>query len=880
MEESAVNEFFYECEEILQRVSSTLSQKEPSAISHSMIDSLYRDVHTIKGSSQLFGFHNIALVAHAIEASLEPVRSGKTSLDKSYIDFIFKGFDLIEKILREPERDLNKDPSLQAEIVEALPHLVSFVTKRLGGEFYIKHDGVPDASARFTPEVVKEEKAVSPSVVTESAPRAQTEKPASSEETNVEATTIRVQVGLLDKLMNLVGEMVLTRNQVLQYARKTDEAELLALTQKLDLVTGELQDNVMKTRMQPIGTVFSKFQRVIRDLSRDLGKNIELVVQGAETELDKSLIEAIKDPLTHIIRNSCDHGIESIEKRKAKGKPEKGILQLKAFHEGGQVIIEIRDDGGGIHPEKVKAKAIDKGLISKERAAMLSDKEAQELIFAAGFSTAEQVTSISGRGVGMDVVRNNVEKVGGMIELESVPDQGTSLRLRIPLTLAIVPAMIIRSGKDHFAVPQVKLQELLRIDMEDPAAPKIEKLQGQDVFRLRGKLLPLISCQELMNAGTTREQKSVYNVVVLHGDPYAFGLIVDEICDTADIVVKPLPPFLKKADMFSGSTIMGDGSVSLILDTQGVSNHMKVSQRAADMQKKQNLQTIAPTKSLFKETNEFLFFKLSHPGTYAIPLILVQRLEEFSREDIQHSGQEKIIKYRDTLLPLIFLNEYLGFEEKSGDDDSLSKISVIVVSKSNRLFGFVVNEVQDVLLSDCEIIPHVREAKGLLGTIIAQDKSVITIIDTYSVIGETVKASGGPSSSGEKIKQRSGKILFAEDTNFFVKLVRGVLEKAGYEVTHAPDGEVALRLLKAASPGAFDFVISDIEMPNLNGFGFAAAVRKDGGPHRNLPMVALTTRFTEADQKRGKDAGFNMYLEKLKSDELLEALDRLTEERK
>jgi two-component system, chemotaxis family, sensor kinase CheA len=882
--ENALDEFFAECEEIIQRVSNTLTKLEDHDLDQEIVDSLYRDMHTLKGTSQLFGFTTIGLIAHSIEASLEPVRRNKISLDRRFTDYIFKSLDLIDRIMKRPETELEQDHELQSELVATLPQLVTIATQKFNGDLFAHRDASPDESissyqgpAPSAPPAVLESVPAAPVFIP--APKVNTstpetifekkinimEKTAPIDESSAESSTIRVQVTLLDKLMNLVGEMVLTRNQVLQYAKSSDSNEFLSLTQRLDMATTELQDSVMRTRMQPIGSVFTKFHRLVRDLSRDLGKNIDFQVQGAETELDKSLIEAIKDPLTHIVRNSCDHGIETPAIRKNSGKDEQGSLLLRAYHEGGQVIIEIKDDGKGIDPHKIRQKAVEKRVISPEKAATLSDKEAQELIFAAGFSTAEQVSSVSGRGVGMDVVRTNVERVGGMIELQSVAGQGTTLRLKIPLTLAIVPAMVIRSGADYYAVPQMKLQELIRVDMEE-SGPKIEKLQGQEVFRLRGQLLPLICCDQLTRPGKIKEKRSVYNIAVLSGESHLYGLVVDEICDTADIVVKPLPPFLKKIDLFSGATIMGDGLIALIIDVNGVGSQMKISHGG----EKRQQSTVAQSKAAFKENTDFMLVRLAHAGCYAIPLVLVHRLEEFSSKDLSYSGNECVAKYRGSLLPLISLNDFFGYKRDPSEQEQRAKLSVVVVAKNNRLFGLVVDEVMDIMSSDFEITPHVKDSPGFMGSIIAPDKTVVTVLDSYWIVDKSM----GLPAEKYRFKAKNVRVLFAEDTMFFVKQVMKVLAAAGLQVEHASDGVQALKLLKQAQPGYYDFILSDIEMPNMNGYELAAAVRADAELEK-IPLIALTTRFTEADQRRGLNAGFTKYLEKLKSNELLEAIDQI-----
>lgn len=891
-QESALQEFFAEGEEILQRVTEILTRAEERGLSQNEIDSLYRDVHTLKGSAQLFGFTSIGIIAHAMEASLEPVRQNKIKLDRTFVDIIFACLDRIGRIFENPSLDIEKDPSLQKEINLLIAKLVDMATSKFEGAIILKRDTIPldeakkPAREESTPvqviqKNVAEEKAAAPAPLKESlspvrqaankieetlqAPRKNTmEKPL--EESTSESNSIRVQVGLLDKLMNLVGEMVLTRNQVLQYARVNDDNDFLKLTQRLDLVTTELQDNVMRTRMQPIGSVFNKFQRVVRDLSRDLGKNIELVVVGAENELDKSLIEAIKDPLTHIVRNSCDHGIESPAVRRANGKNEQGKISLNAYHEGGQMIIDIQDDGGGLDPAKIRDKAIQKRLISPEKATTLTDKQAQELIFLPGFSTAEQVSSVSGRGVGMDVVKTNIEKIGGMVEVESVHHQYTRLRLRIPLTLAIVPAMIVSCGKEKYAIPQVKLQELLRVDLEEGG--KIERLQGNYIYRLRDQLLPLVFCNELMT-GKIEEARTVFNIVVLNSSNRAYGLVVDEIKDTADIVVKPLPTFLKKVDIFSGATIMGDGSIALIVDTEGVSGRALGVHKDSHQSRNDFLRDGKKDERPMHTTiTEYLLARIEN-GVFAIPLVLVHRLEEFNPSSFDHSGDETLVKYRDGLLPILEARKLLGLKHQNSEA-STNLRPVVVISKNNRLYGLSVDEIMDITMTENEIVEHIHPKEGLLGTVIAPNGEVLTIIDTYGLIN---KATGVVVEKKKKVGKKV-KVLLAEDTLFFMKQISKVLSEAGLEITHAPDGEEALKLLHENGPGYFGLIVSDIEMPKMTGYDFAQKVKTDPS-YKHIPMIALTTRFREVDQEKGYACGFDRYLEKLQSDELIGTINSL-----
>lgn len=890
--DAALSEFYAECEEILQRVSSDLSKIEQGDFSKDILDGLYRDMHTLKGTAQLFGFRNIGLVSHTIEAAMEPVRQGKMQLDHKLIDLIYLCLDFVGRVLKKPDLDLNNDPSLSEELSRLLPKLMEVATSKFDGSYqtvldstFLTHEGklfsldaqasaeeVTGADLKTVPETAREAIATSfPQINVlniQTPQKPKTEKTMQSDDQQAEATSIRVQVSLLDKLMNLVGEMVLTRNQVLQFAKVNESGELSKLTQRLDIVTTELQDNVMKTRMQPIGNVFTKFQRLVRDLARELDKSIELHIQGAETELDKSLVEAIKDPLTHIVRNACDHGLETTTQRKATGKNPQGNIFLKAYHEGGQIIIEVSDDGAGLDPVKLKNKAIQKKIISAEEAASLTAQEAHELIFLPGFSTAEQVTAVSGRGVGMDVVRTNVEKVGGTIDIASSLSQGTTIRLRIPLTLAIVPAMIIRTGNECFAIPQIKLQELLRVDTEE-SGHRIEVLQGQKFYRLRDQLLPLLSSHQIMHPIEKRADPSVFNIVVLNAEPHAYGLIVDEIKDTADIVVKPLPNFMKKGDLFSGATVMGDGSVSLIVDTQGIAQHSMFKRSGTLETSKTKLEEKKLEKNIKTVEAEYLIFDLKSKTHFAIPLALVFRLEEFKSSQVEQSGDDYIVKYRGSLLHLVDTAQFLGAKSQ-GTLNEKENIFVIVVSKNNRYFGFVVNSIVDIVSSSHEITPQVKDQYGLLGNIILENQTVLTIIDGYSIID---LASGKSVTKGHKSKTKVS-ILLLEDTAFFVKQITRTLESAGHSVVHVENGDEALKALESSDPSRFDLIVSDIEMPKMNGFEFAQKLRSLT-KFKQIPLVALTTRFRLDDQAKGKEVGFDLYLEKLKADELILGIDQL-----
>ena len=546
-------------------------------------------------------------------------------------------------------------------------------------------------------------------------------------------SSIRVQVSLLDSLMTLMGEMVLVRNQVLQFSSRSEDLGILGMSKRLNAVTNEIQSGIMKTRMQPIGNLLEKFHRVTRDLSGELGKKISLQLSGAETELDKSLLEDLKDSLTHIVLNSCDHGIEPPAERLAAGKPEAGTVSIKAFHESGQVIVEVADDGRGLRPETLVAKAVEKGLISREQAERLSEKEALGLIFAPGFSTAEKVTSVSGRGVGMDVVRVNIERVGGTIELSSTPGAGALIRLKIPLTLAIVPALLVRCRNATFAIPQVKLEELLRLDAGEGG---VELLHGVPVYRLRGKVLPLVDLAVVLGLGSRPASnlvESALTIAVLQGEGGSFGVIIDEVRDTADIVVKPLTRLLKSLQVYSGATILGDGSVALILDVTGLSQVSRLGREKAAAPMR------APdADARAGESKDFLLVNLNSPTKHALPLGCVHRLEELQPSQVELSGGMRVVRYRGQVLPLVSANQVLGY----GDPGARAgQIPVVVMRFEGRLFGIEVCSVSDTFSTNLPVLPSLRRQHGIAGNI-GTSGELVVVLDPAALVGELLGRTG------------------------------------------------------------------------------------------------------------------------------------------
>jgi len=914
----AIDEYLGEGREILERVSKTLQLIERGANSVEHMGELYRDMHTLKGSSQLFGYMAVGQVAHAMETSLDPLRKSRSTISPRLIDTCLINVDLLAKLLGAIESS-GTDNGFQTEVNHAVAQLVEAATAQfknsveLSKDIFYRDEERSHKSAaveKAPPKVKTAEKIKAPEelqsrVQSERSPveKEQSSSNAASKVSDVaggatpnavspQDSTIRVHVNLLDRILNLVGELVLVRNQLLQHRTKNEDTDFLNTSKSLDVVTSDLQSEVMKTRMQPIESVVGKFQRVVRDIARDLNKKIDLTLEGSDTELDKSLLESIKDPLTHIVRNSCDHGIETIEERKKAGKPDSGHVLIRAFHEGGQVVIEISDDGRGLHRERIVAKALERGIIDKERASKMSDREICELIFAPGFSTAAQVTSVSGRGVGMDVVKTNIDKVGGSVEISSVQGKGTTIQLRIPLTLAIVPALVIRSSKSVFAIPQVKLVELVRVG-DGSASGNIEYLQGRPMFRLRGSLLPLLDIRDITGEKYEAKYDEQIYIVVLNSDGDHFGLLVPEILDTADIVVKPLSSFLKQLSAFSGATILGDGSIALILDVGGVAQFGKVLNKRVQ---KDNREAFSKQerKSASSDVQEFLLLSMGSDAVHAVPLCLVQRLEEFDVADIEQSGEQRVVRYRDALLPLIRLKTVLKYPDLklAAASTDAPRTSIVVIQRSGRSYGLEVDEILDIVTIDGQIDDSIRDRAGILGNIIHQ-KEVVVVLDALGIIERfhgalsqggrsEIKALGKSNadplselrSRNNELKNKKIRVLYAEDVAFFRRHVSKVLNEAGIDVTTFEDGALALQELDSVPKDQYNLILSDIEMPNMTGLELVREIRKR--EHlKNIPVIALTTRYRESDIEIGRQAGFDIYLEKLNPEKLMDAVSKL-----
>jgi two-component system chemotaxis sensor kinase CheA len=822
-----IHEFLIESDENLSRLDQDLVELEKHPHDALLLGSIFRTIHTIKGACGFLAFSTLEGITHQAESILSQLRDGERELTPALVSLILETVDATRKVLASIEESGKEGPLRFEALVERLrfaaqnpneveqpsalvPAVVDSAPEALADESI---DHVPSDHQRIEradiPELAKPETEGKEDEVT---------RHSAAVDSN-----IRVGVGLLDKLMDLVGELVLTRNQILQFNSEGEDPALNATSQRLNLITTELQEGVMKTRMQPIGVVWNKLPRVVRDIAIDLGKQIRLEMDGAETELDRTIIEAIKDPLMHLVRNSCDHGVESPEVRMRAGKPPQGTLTLRAYHEGGQVNIEVGDDGAGIDVARVKQKAIEKGLLRPEHADKLSDREALSLIFEPGFSTAQVVTNISGRGVGMDVVKSHIEKIGGVVDIFSRLGEGATVKIRIPLTLAIIPGLVITSGGERFVIPQVSLLELIRIE-GDSSGKHIEYVHGTPVYRRRGSLLPIAYLNQVLDLKSADRAEAV-----------------DGINDTQEIVVKPLGKQLKGLTLYAGATIMGDGRVALILDVlgigqcSGVFGEAREAARAADKQKAQ----------VEIEQQRLLLFRSGSFHRLAVPLSLVARLEEFPQSAIEHAGGGQVVQYRGRILPLVSLRSVLE-PDSAAQDVSTDPVQVVVFNDGDVSVGMVVDQILDVA-EEAVTVRQRSDRKGLLGSAVVGTK-----VTDFLDLNEVLRAVEGSRSLVADERANSKKVLVLDASAFSRGMIRGGLDMAGYSVLEAESLGEAIRKMEQQP---IDAVVATLDL-QANGSSALLAALRGHSDWARIPVLALVDPDELARASAARTAGF------------------------
>ncbi|MBU1168178.1 MAG: chemotaxis protein CheW [Proteobacteria bacterium] len=728
-------------------------------------------------------------------------------------------------------------------------------------------------------------------------------------------SSLRVNINLLDTLMTLAGELVLSRNQLMQGVSANNARATELSSQRIDMITSELQEAIMRTRMQPISNIFNKFTRVVRDLSKDLGKQIELFIEGKDVELDKTIIEAINDPLTHLVRNSVDHGIESPDIRMARKKPMTGKIVLKAFHEAGQVNIEIIDDGNGIDGDIIAGVSVKRGLITEQEKSQMSEKDKIGLIFLPGFSTAEQITDVSGRGVGMDVVKTNLDKLGGIIDIDSTVGVGTTFRIKLPLTLAIIPSQIVSIGSERYAIPQVNLDELLRIPAVQ-VKERIEKVGNADVVRLRGNLLPLLNLSELLdiektfihpedgrmhtdkrktisdrrsrqldedageeNKALEREHKakrapgdrryrsaSAINIAVVSAGNFKYGLVVDKLWDSEEIVVKPLGRHLSQCEGYAGATIMGDGKVALILDVASLARMGNLMTVSGKVMEKEGVKS----KDIASDRSSLLLFRNAATEQFAAPLSLVERIERIQTKDIETVGGKRVIQYRGGTLPLHELSEVAKVKPLPEKDQH----EVIVFKIAKKEVGLLVSPPVDAVEVDLNIDATTLKQPGIMGSIIVGDFTTLMVdmFDIVKILNPDWFFERESLTKKTKKTPENVTLLFAEDSAFFRNQVKGFFEDEGFKVLAAEDGSKAWDLLVEFAD-EISGVVTDLEMPVMDGFELSKRI-KTSELYSHLPVIALTSLASEADMKKGLKSGIDSYEIKLDREQLVSVVKR------
>ncbi|HTP43611.1 MAG TPA: chemotaxis protein CheW [Candidatus Acidoferrum sp.] len=791
-----VKDFLQESSENLDRLDRELVGLEKNPRDADALASVFRTIHTIKGTCGFLGFDKLEKVAHVGENLLTRLRDGKLTLNPEITTGLLTMVDAVRQMLKEIESTGQDGDDTYPELLQTLsrlqepaagdatsstaqaqppkpttkkpleePRAETPAPEKAGAP--PKHAEIKALSAKFRPVrgkmggLLVERGLLKPeelAIALEEQDKGDRRRLgdilvslnlAKPEDINAVVQflesrtretapeTIRVGVNLLDKLMTLVGELVLARNQLLQLSNTSRDAGLQAVSQRMNLIATELQEEVMKTRMQPIGNIWSQFPRTVRDVALGCGKQVEIEMVGKDTELDKTIIEAIKDPLTHLVRNSVDHGIELPEDRARAGKDPTGRLTLRAFHEGGQVIIEISDDGAGLNVERIRQKAVERGLVTAEQAPRMAEREIFNLIFLPGFSTAQKVTNVSGRGVGMDVVKTNVEKIGGTVDLQSSLGLGTTVRVKIPLTLAIIPALIVTCGGDRYAIPQVSLLELVRLE-DTKAVTGIELVHGVPVHRLRGRLLPIVYLRRELRIGDSGQAKNeddAVNIVVLQADGRQFGLVVDTINDTEEIVVKPLRKQLKSIKTFAGASIMGDGKVALILDVVGLAQRASV---VSETKEHAEAAKAAEAAAGSAQKRSYLLFSGPDDAHMAIPLDTLARLEELPVSQVEKTGTRWVAQYRGQILPLVNLG-YALLERRTRrrskefeDIGKAERYQVLVCNHEGHRAGLVVERIVDIVEDSAEVkYPASRE--GVLYSAVIQGR-VTEMIDVPAVL--------------------------------------------------------------------------------------------------------------------------------------------------
>ncbi len=894
-------------------------ESQGASLDDAVVNTMFRAVHTIKGNAGFFNVKPITELTHVMENALGLLRNHQLTCGHELASALLDGTDLLARMLKDVEHLEDFDRGLVIERLTRLAVPASAPRTSAASATGTPKDAAPAPPAPAVPDrpspalpvglaVPMEGPIASPpaaKAATPTAPQAAKEHAGAKDHggpsRDAEAAgTVRVKLTQLDRLMRLAGELVLTRNALLKKAADRDLTAMTTLTQQVDAITSELQDGVMATRMQPVGVVFTKFRRVVRDLSAILGKQIELAIEGDDVELDKTLIEAIGGPLTHLVRNAADHGIESPSKRGDDGKPEHGTIALRAFHQAGQVVIEVSDDGAGIDGDRVAAKALEKKLITADQIQAMSSEERVRLIFLPGLSTASSITQVSGRGVGMDVVLNDLTKVGGTVDIRSEMKRGTTITVRLPLTLAIIPSILVRVNEQRFAVPQVNLLELVRIPPGE-VQRKVERVGSAEVMRLRDQLLPLVRLSDVLGmehlyhdpstgeplrdrrkqgfdrrspvvdepvtvpanrrSGLERRRspESTVYVAVLAAGSIRYGLIVDQLLDSEEIVVKPLGEHIAHCREYAGATILGDGSVALILDVAGICSSAKLSaaQRAI-----RDVEARRQSAAMNHDAQSYLVIENAPREYFGIPLALVSRIERIASDETLLIAGKRTISRDGVLLPLLAIEDLVKVTPRP----SAKGAALAICRVADREIGFVAASIVDIMHGTTPIDGQTHVQPGIMGSTVI-DGTLVLLLDVFGMVRSLLPHfHREPEPSRPEAPTEERVVLLVEDSPFFRKQVAACLVEDGIRVIQAEDGEQGIERLGEHED--ILLIVTDVEMPRCDGLEMTRRIRSDRR-YADMPIIALTSVSGEAAEQRGREAGVNEYLVKLDREQLV-----------
>ncbi len=884
--EDLVKEFIDETMESITEMDVDLVKLEQNPNNQELLSRVFRLMHTIKGTCGFIGLVRLEKTAHSAENLLDNFRSGTMSVNEENITLLFMAIDRVRFLVTELHKSGTEPTGSDEDIIQAIE---AYMRNYTSGSSPTQEESVAESIPQVQESIsepVKEQvkKEVSQEPTLENAPQ---EK---------QTEYLRVQMSVLENMINMVSELVLTRNQLLQLSRHEESSAMKTPLHRLNRIVSDLQDNVMKTRMQPIGNAWVKLPRIVRDLSTELKKKINLEMIGEETELDRQVLELIKDPLTHMIRNSCDHGIETPEDRVTKGKREQGTIRLEAYHEGGYIVIRISDDGKGLNKDFIAKKAVEKGLIDANKAKDLTEKQVFNLIMKPGFSTAEKITNVSGRGVGMDVVLTNIQKIGGSIDVDSKVDGGTSFVIHIPLTLAIISALIVEIDNHRYAIPQMSIQELLSLRYSNKDV--VEYINNKPVLRLRDKIIPLLDSNSLFRKQGSEidiDAAKEKSIVILNSGSSCYGVIVDKIFDTEEVVIKSVSSVLKDVGIFSGNTILGDGQVIMIIDPAAIVRIFNVEKEGSNAETS-IMNRIEHTKQIASETASMLVFRAGEGLPKAMPLALISRLHVFRSQDVKKSGDKMLVEYNGDLLELLLI-------EKSSQNLGAGDVMTLILSddRSESRLGLIIDTVIDIVEDKLHLNASTARP-GFLGSMLLKDQTV-DIIDIAYYMG----ANNGDWFSAksdlnapfidqhlDNIKSRDpeeekkitpvyskshprrpanteGKprVLVVDDSSFFRMMLSPILKSAGYDVTLAEDPLEAIKMHDRGD--MFDIILSDIEMPNMDGYEFVEKML-DQSAWKETPFIAITSHNTPQDIEYGYKKGFRDYLGKFNKDEIIKSM--------